>query len=191
MLDAILNIDTEWLLALNGSWGPGWDTFWYGVSDKLIWVPLYLLILYLIYHRGGWKTMLVSLLLIGAAVGLANELCDVLKDGIGRLRPTRTPALEGLVHIVNGYRGGTYSTPSAHAANAAVVALFGALIIRRRWFSLPIAVWVLLVSYSRVYLGVHYPGDLLFGWILATSIVLFFYCIFRLQPIRKLYEPCR
>jgi undecaprenyl-diphosphatase len=191
MLESFLNIDTQALLALNGSWGAGWDAFFFAVSGKLIWVPLYLLILFLIYRRGGWKTLLVALVGIGAAVGVVNELCDLLKEGIGRLRPTHTPALEALVHTVNGYRGGLYSTPSAHAANAALVALFGGLIVRRRWFSWPIAAWVLLVSYSRVYLGVHYPGDLLFGWMLAAAVVLLFYVLFRSRPVRKLYETRR
>jgi undecaprenyl-diphosphatase len=191
MLDAVLNLDTALFLDLNGSWGAGWDTFFYWMSDKLIWIPLYLAILFLIYRREGWKTLLVALLLIGAAVGVVNEFCDLLKEGIGRLRPSRTPALEALVHTVNGYRGGLYSTPSAHSANAVLVALFGGLIIRRRWFSWPIAAWALLVSYSRIYLGVHYPGDLLFGWILAAAVVLLFYSLFRSRPIRKLYESRR
>jgi undecaprenyl-diphosphatase len=184
-------MDTQLFLALNGSWGAGWDAFFFAVSDKLIWVPLYLLILYLIYRRGGWKTLLVMLVVIGAAAGTLNELCDLLKEGIGRLRPTHTPALEGLVHTVNGYRGGLYSTPSAHAANAVLVALFGGLTIRRPWFTWPIAAWALVVSYSRIYLGVHYPGDIFFGLLTGTSVALLFYLLFRLRPVRKLYEPRR
>ena len=181
-------LDTELFLDLNGPLGAGWDRFFYSVSGKLIWIPLYLLILFIIYRRRGWKAMLLSLALIGLAVGAADQICNLFKDGLEKLRPTHTPAIEHLVHTVNGYRGGLYGTVSAHAAIAASIAVFSALAIRKVWFSIAIALWVLLVSYSRIYLGVHFPADILFGWLTGTLLGLGAYALFRRPAIRKIYS---
>ena len=183
------NLDTELFLDLNGSWGPGWDNFFFAVSGKLIWFPLYLLILFIIYRRYGWKTMLASLVFIGLSVVVVDHVCNLFKDGLEKFRPTYTPGLEGLVHTVNGYRGAPYGTVSAHAATTACIAVFSALVIRKNIYSLLIPLWVLLVSYSRIYLGVHFPADILFGLIAGTLTAVGAYALFRWRKIRRIYQP--
>lgn len=183
------NFDTELFLDLNGQWGPGWDNFFYLMSDKLIWIPLYLFILFVIYRRWGWKAMLVSLAFIGLSVGIVDQVCNLFKDGIEKLRPTHTPAIESLVHTVKGYRGGPYGTFSAHAATTACIATFSALVIRKKLFTILIPLWVILVSYSRIYLGVHYPMDIFFGMLTGIITAVGIFLVFKSQPVRKLYYP--
>ncbi|MDL2230429.1 phosphatase PAP2 family protein [Alistipes sp. OttesenSCG-928-L06] len=183
------NFDTKLFLDLNGAWGTGWDSFFYTMSGKLIWIPLYLLILFFIYRRWGWKTMLASLVFIGLSVGIADQVCNLFKDGIEKLRPTHTPAIEHLVHTVNGYRGGLYGTFSAHAATTTAIATFSALVIRRKLFSILIPLWVIVVSYSRIYLGVHFPADIACGMLTGIVIAVGAFALFKWQRIRKFYSP--
>ena len=189
--DHAYNLDTQLFLDLNGSWGPGWDCFFYAVSGKAIWIPLYLLILFIIYRRHGWKTALASLVFIGLSVVAVDQVCNLFKSGFEKLRPTHTPAIEHLVHTVNGYRGGLYGTLSAHAATTACIAAFSALVIRCRAFTGLIPWWVMLVCYSRIYLGVHFPADILFGALAGIATALAAFALFNWRPIRRIHQPHR
>lgn len=152
-------------LLLNFDGGPCWDTFFWHVSGKLQWVWLYLLMLWLMARRVGWRRMLLALGIIVLAVVLSDQIATFFKTYTPRLRPSRTPALEGMVHTVRGYRGGLYGTVSAHAATTCSIALISALILRNHLYTCLIALWALLVAYSRIYLGVHFPLDILLGWV--------------------------
>jgi undecaprenyl-diphosphatase len=163
MLKALLNLDTQAFLALNGGWGAGWDTFFYWMSDNWIWIPLYLLILGTIRRRWGWKTMLGALVFITLSVILADQICNIAKYGLKKLRPTHNPEIQAMVHTVRGYVGGLYSTFSAHAATTCCIAIFTSRLFKTGWYTVFIWVWVAVVCYSRIYLGVHFPLDILLG----------------------------
>lgn len=177
MVDWLLHTDTWLLLAINGFHAPWADVVMWWVSSKLIWIPLYLFLAYLLWNEYGhlvWRSLLLVLLL----VVLTDQSSVLIKNGVKRPRPTHEAGIENVIHVVKDYRGGAYGFVSSHAANTTGIALFAGLLLRRRIKNLlpALIVWAFLVSYSRIYLGVHYPGDVLggclvgafFGWTLAT-----------------------
>jgi undecaprenyl-diphosphatase len=162
--------DQQLLLFLNSHHTPFWDAVMYAISGKLIWAPLYLAILVYLgitYKRKFW----VILLFVIVAVTLADQIsAHVFKGLFQRLRPCHEPALEGMVHLVKGECGGLYGFVSSHAANSFNVALFSLMFIRRRWYTISILIWAAVIGYSRIYLGVHYPGDVICGAMLGALI---------------------
>lgn len=157
--------------ALNFDGGAFWDKFWWVVTGKLTWVPLYLLMIWLFWRRWGWQKALVAVALIGLAVGAADMVCGFFKSDLfhcPRLRPSHTPGLD--IALVHGYTGGLYGTVSAHAATTAAIAVIASSIIRQRWFTVVMCVWVPLVCYSRIYVSAHFPQDLLIGTALGIVV---------------------
>lgn len=163
MFEKLINCDRNIFLALNFDGGTFLDSFFETVSGKLTWAPLYILIIVLLWRRYGWKYTLVAVIFMVITVGMVDQLANFFKDTVQKLRPSHEPALKGLVHLVNGRTGGMFGTMSAHAATTFSIMTFSSTLIRARWFTIMMIVWAVLVSYSRIYLGFHYPLDLLFG----------------------------
>ena len=162
-------LDQQLFLFLNSINSPFWDQVMYAISGKIIWVPLYLSIL--IYMGIKYRRkFLIILLFIILAVTLADQTSVLIKNLVLRLRPCHEPSLDGLVHIVKGECGGLYSFVSSHATNSFNVALVSLLFIKKRWFTISIILWAVVVGYSRIYLGVHYPGDVICGSMLGALI---------------------
>jgi undecaprenyl-diphosphatase len=155
-------LDQQLFLFLNSLHSPFFDQVMHAISGKIIWVPLYLAILIYLGIKFKRKFIIIILFIIVAAT-LTDQISVLIKNSVQRLRPCHEPALEGLVHLFNGECGGLYSFVSSHAANSFDVALLSLLFIRKRWFTISIILWALVVGYSRVYLGVHYPGDVICG----------------------------
>ena len=167
-MDITTTLDHGLFLCLNGPLGAAADNIMWILSSKLATVPLALYALYSIYRRYGIKNMFVALAVIGLIILCADQGSQFFKYNMSRLRPTHEPLLEGLVHNVNEYRGGSYGTVSAHAANSFGILTFCALILKRRWFTYTAIILCVAISYSRIYLGVHYPLDILWGTILGV-----------------------
>jgi undecaprenyl-diphosphatase len=148
------------------------------ISTTTFWYPFYaILLVFIILKRK--KDVWVTLLVIVLMIILSDQSADWVKDHVHRLRPTHHPSIAGLVHIVGGYRGGDYGFISSHASNAFAVAAFTSLFFARRWITILIMVWAALISYSRIYLGVHYPLDVLGGCISGLAAGSLMYCLDR------------
>ena len=189
-------LDEAIFLALNFDGGTALDHAMFIVSGKLTWLPLYLLIIFLIWRRYGWRTTLFAVLLIAAAVGVADQICNLFKNGLQMLRPNHDLDVTPYMHfpLRNGepyINKGLYGTVSAHASTTTAVAYLAhsfihdrlwrvagataaativSSFIKRRWFTIVAVVWVLSICYSRIYLGAHYPSQVIAGIILGVLI---------------------
>ncbi len=162
-------IDISILQCLNGDGGAFVDGLMYWVSAKLTFIPLYVLLLWGLYRKVGVRNFLWGILAIVILVTLCDQTANLAKMYLPKFRPSHYEPLDGLIHTaINGYRGGLYGTISSHAANSMGVAVFFCTIFNKRWIWAGLMAWVLIVSYSRIYLGVHYPFDIFFGLIEGT-----------------------
>lgn len=164
--DRVLAADRSAFLAINGAHSDAADAFFWYVSDLRLWVPVYLLFLVVLQRRWGWRGLLWSVPVIAAMILLSDTGSVLLfKNTVHRLRPTHTPDLQAMVHTVNGYTGGEFGFVSSHAANHFAIAVFMMGVFQRRpkWMPVTLALWASLISYSRIYLGVHFPGDVIAG----------------------------
>ena len=182
MFNELIHIDQSWLLAINGAHCGVMDQVMWYISQAWVWIPLYVVLIGLLIWRFGWKWGLVYTVALVAAVGLSDWISSgVIKHLVCRPRPTHEPALEGLVHVVNGYVGGLYGFVSSHAANTMSLAvLFGLIwnkINHQAWWLLS---YVVVNCYSRMYLGVHYPGDILGGLLVGTVMAFVVYGLLNL-----------
>jgi undecaprenyl-diphosphatase len=162
-------LDQHLFLFLNSHNSPFWDQVMYIISGTVIWIPLYLAIL-VTFGIKYKRKFLVLILMIIIGITLSDQGSVFFKNTVHRLRPCHEPSLDGLVHLVKGICGGYYSFVSSHASNSFMVALFSLLLIRKRWFTYSIIFWASVVGYSRIYLGVHYPGDVVCGSLLGAII---------------------
>ena len=183
MLERLIHIDTEILLAINGWHAPWADTLMWIISAKETWIPLYLLLIGLLVWRYRqpattrvkWMqkvpACVLMIIVIGLAVGAADFIASgILKDWVARPRPSRVPELEGVLHLVNGYKSGRYGFVSSHAANTMACGLLFSLIWRKKITTCCLMLWVAANCYSRMYLGVHYPLDILGGLIVGALV---------------------
>ena len=169
MIEFLNNIDTQIFLFFNGIHFAYFDKLMPLITAKFTWVPMYATILFVLFKGYSWRQGVALLMGIIAAVALSDQICaTVIRPVVERMRPANLDnPLSSLVHIVGGYRGGRYGFPSCHAANSFALAMIVSLIVRYRRCTLFVFFWAALNSYSRTYLGVHYPGDLICGAIIG------------------------
>ena len=164
-----MNIDADILLWINGHYTDWLDTLMWLISSPRTWLPLYVLLIGLVaYKFRSWKMALLIIAGFILAVGLSDVVCSgILKPLVCRLRPTHEPALDPL-HLVNGYTGGRYGFCSSHAANTMAVGLLFSLLYKNKYATLGLMIWVALNCYSRMYLGAHYPSDIIVGLLVGS-----------------------
>lgn len=181
MLEDLKQFDTELFLAINGKHNAFFDTIMYWASDKLFWIPFYAVIVFFLVRI--YKKFTIYILL---AITVTITLCDqtasgLLKNLVKRFRPSHEPTLAGLVHLSEAGPGGKYGFVSSHSANAfgLVTFLFFLLPAKYNWLKIILLFWALLVSYSRIYNGVHYPFDILGGAVVGVLSGSLIWVIFR------------
>lgn len=178
---SLLEFDKVITLAINSCHSPFFDNFFYIYTQTWTWIPAILLLLVWMWRKWGVRSLYVV-----AGIALCILLSDqisssLLKPLVARLRPTHNPEIADLIHIVNGYRGGRYGFVSSHAANAATFVIFTALVFRNRLYTILLSLWAFFTAYSRVYLGVHYVGDVLCGALIGVLVGMGVY--FVLKPL--------
>ena len=167
MFQWLLEFDKKIFLYLNSIHSPTWDSIMVWISGDKSWIPLYIILLIIIIYRERPYRFIFTILFIAIAVGLSDYISVLIKDLVERPRPTHNVGIAGIVHIVNNYRGGTYGFVSSHAANVFCVATFLAYQFKSYKWGLFLFVWATVVSYSRIYIGVHYPLDIICGAVLG------------------------
>jgi undecaprenyl-diphosphatase len=177
--------DKQLFLILNSANSPFWDNFMYFMSLRAVWIPLYLIVIFWLIRIYKRKFIILILFIILSVV-MADQISGLIKDLTARPRPCHETSLQGLVHIVRGHCGGAFGFVSSHAANSFNVAALSIFLVRNRFFSVFIFLWAAIVSYSRIYLGVHYPGDVLCGALLGMLTGWIIYRLYMTYDAKKL-----
>ena len=153
------------------------------------WIPLGILLLYVLMRMKDWKNALLVILCVAIAITLADQMASgIFKPLVARLRPSHTPELQGVIDLVGDYRGGRYGFFSSHAANTCAVAVFLSLLFRKRIFSIAICSWVVVNSWTRLYLGVHYVGDITVGLLWGALVGWMVFRLYRFLTLKVKLE---
>ncbi len=191
MLEKIKIIDTQLFLYLNRLHNSFFDVIMYWASDKLFWIPFYLFIVLVIikYYK---KQSILIFIFIALLITLADQTAShLLKNSVQRLRPSHEPTLQGLVHLSKAGPGGLYGFISGHAANSFALMSFLFFVLQKKlnWLKWILFFWAILVSYSRIYNGVHYPTDVLvamfFGVFLGYVLSKFYWYLEQHYSFKK------
>ena len=198
LLSMLKAMDTMVFLTVNSHHNAYFDSVMWLVSGKLIWVPMYVSLFFVLLKNYSYKVVFAILLAIGVVILFTDSFtAQVIRPWVCRLRPSNLDnPMSSMVHIVDGYRGGAYGFPSNHASNTWGLAFFITFLFRRYKLTFFFFLWALLVCYSRMYLGVHYFGDLLIGGLLALAGASIVFYVFRkvsgdtrLQKVKFIYWP--
>lgn len=173
-MEEIILEDKQAMIFLNNLGSSTFDPFWILVSEKWFWIPLYVIFLYFLYKNFNKKSLFYILIFLALGITASDQIANIFKFGFERLRPCHDPSLEGLLREVKC--GGKFGFYSAHSSNSFFVATYLTILLGKKIKQLPyfLFVWAAIVAYSRVYLGMHFPGDIIIGAIMGILLALFF-----------------
>jgi undecaprenyl-diphosphatase len=173
-LEKIIHYDKELFVFLNALGNENWDTFWMTLTNQFSWIPLYILFFYLIFKSLGWKKGLALVLLTAVMVTFSDQLTVFIKNSFQRFRPNRDPSINEFIRILKNNK--SFSFVSGHATTSMAVSLFMHLTLKKYYrYTVLFFIWPILFSYSRIYIGVHFPIDVTVGAVLGILIGMVFY----------------
>jgi len=174
LLDKIIRFDKELMVHLNGLGSESWDQFWILATNQMSWIPLYLIFFYLIFSSLGWKKGLALVALTAVLITFSDQFTVFLKDSFERLRPNNDPSVNSMIRILKNNK--SFSFVSGHATTSMAVSLLMFLTLRKNFpYTWLFFIWPLMFAYSRIYIGVHFPMDVLCGALLGAGIGYLFY----------------
>ncbi len=189
-MEALSTIDSDLFLFLNGLHADWMDGVMVLITQMWVWLPLYLLLIYWTVKQYGkrcWWIFLAVALVVLCSDQLSAHVCKPLFQ---RLRPCYNTDLQGLIHLPKGMAGGQYGFVSSHAANTFAIAAFLTAALRKKykWMGIALYLWAFISSYSRIYIGYHYPGDILCGAVLGILVGLTLWKVFQLLVVKKIWK---
>ena len=175
-MEKIIECDKELYLFLNNLGNPTWDPFWLIITDKWTAIPLYIFLLYLIFRKFGLKGTIITAVIIALLITATDQLANVFKHGFERPRPCRQEGVMEYARYI-AVRCGRFGYFSAHASSSIGLAVFVGLILKKFYPKLLylMLIWAGVVSYSRIYVGVHYPLDIVTGMFIGALLGYLFY----------------
>lgn len=190
-MENLVELDQNLFLYLNNLGVSSWDSFWLFITNKWSSIPLYLVLLFLLYKNLGLQKTIITLLVVALMITITDQLSYAVKHAVMRLRPCGEPSLEGLGRFVA--KCGSYGYFSGHATSSFALATFLGLVLKKhvKYLFTGLIFWAFFVSYSRIYVGVHYPGDVLTGMLVGILVALFCYLIYTkaVALFQKKYQP--
>jgi len=189
MTEFLINLDREALILLNNLGSESWDGFWVIITKQINWLPVFLIIFYLVFTHYGWRHSLLIIVMIALLLLLTHQTTNhFFKLFFERLRPSNNPSLEGLIRAV--HPSDSFSFISGHASNSMAAAFFLYTVLKTRVKYIEIIfLWPLIFAYSRIYLGLHYPSDIIAGYIWGIIMALLILKLYVL--LRDKYFPNR
>lgn len=173
-MEEIIQLDKKLLVFLNGLGSGNYDSLWLFITKQLHWTPVFLLVFYLLYKKIGWKNFLLAIVSLSLLIAFTDQFTNFIKDTFQRLRPCNDPQINTIIRIVRDSE--TYSFFSGHAANSMASTVFIFSILRKQYkYAFLLFLFPLIFAYSRIYLGLHFPGDILTGYTVGAIFGFLFY----------------
>lgn len=188
-MNELIQEDKAALLFLNGLGDSAFDPFWLMITGKWFWIPLYVIFLYLLFRNYKAKSVVFILIFIALGITISDQLAGIFKNGFMRLRPCHDPELISKMRMVTC--GGQFGFYSSHASNTFFLATFLSFLLRKKipWLPILLFSWAILVSYSRIYLGVHFPGDIITGMVAGILLGILFSKLMKKVLQKQNLEP--
>lgn len=185
-MEKLIKLDKELLVFLNGLGSQQYDTFWLLITKQLNWLPYFVILLFVLQKRIGWKKLGIALITIALLIVFTDQITNLFKYNFARLRPCNDLDIKEIIRIVK--HSDTFSFFSGHASNSTATMTFIFLILRKYYkYAFVVFLFPLIFAYSRIYLGLHFPSDIIVGFVFGIFSGTIFYKLYAIV-LRKYFS---